>query len=120
MINISIVNGLVDISNEEKIAKYKLYDTTRQMYNEYWRSIAESQKKLDLISYAKLEKDIYEIVKNIIPEREKYHWIDTSCKVRLDGVELSVCEGRSDWKILEIPYEQILEYLQNQDEIYEE
>lgn len=118
MMNETTLALLSSISEDEKAAKQKYYDGVLLLNKEYYDATTKCYSVIS--KFYDLADDMYKITNKLISNKSEYQYISDKGSLQHDGFHIDATDKWHEPTFIIIPYEHILEYIKNQDEIYEE
>lgn len=118
MVDISILESLISISEEEKIAKIKRDIASKLIDDEYRKESSAVRKKLKEEKFQSEKEYFYEISVKIIAKWDRYYqFMDGFCRLQVDGISIGAHNEYGEYSPIEISYEHILDYIKNNEEL---
>lgn len=118
MVDISILESLISIGEEEKIAKIKRDIALKLIDDEYRKESTVAWKKLNDEKFQLEREYFYEIGVKIIAKWDRYYqFMDGFCRLQVDGISIGAHNEYGEYSPIEISYEQILDYIKNNEEL---
>lgn len=118
MVDISILESLISISEEEKIAKIKRDIASKLIDDEYRKESSAVRKKLKEEKFQSEKEYFYEIGVKIIAKWNRYYqFMDGFCSLQVDCISIGAHDEYGEYEELKISYEWILDYIKNNEEL---